>query len=420
MSATRSFAFQTLRHRDFRLLWIADSIAILGTQIQNVAITWQVFQITGDPLQLGLLGLFRFIPVLFFGLYGGVIADRRDRRSILVVTHILLMLTTAVLVVATAIDISSIALIYGVTFVAAAVNAFAGPARQALVPTLVPRSEIAGASTVLNLAMQTAQIGGPAIGGVIIGAAGLTAAYAVGTVSFVSVIIAALMITTREGVVADTTSGLTAVIDGLKFLWNTPILLSVMTLELIATFLAAATTLMPIFAESILSMGPSGLGLLLSAPAVGAVAGSLVMSFAPNPRRPGLGIIVAILAFGACVFGFGVSTSIWLSLLFLAGSGAADAISMAMRHAIRNLVTPPEYRGRIAAAHSTFARGGPQLGEVRSGVMASMFGPQAAVAFGGLATIAGCLLMARLVPSLIRYRSDTAEEITTASAQPAP
>ncbi len=401
------------------MLWIADSIAILGTQIQNVAITWQVFQITGDPLQLGLLGLFRFVPVLFFGLYGGVIADRRDRRSILVFTHILLMMTTAVLVVASAFDASSIALVYGVTFVAAAVNAFAGPARQALVPSLVPREEIAGASTVLNLAMQTAQIGGPAIGGVIIGVAGLTTAYAVGTVSFISVIIAALMITTRERLVAGSASGLTAVIDGLRFLWNTPILLSVMTLDLIASFLAAATTLMPIFAERILSMGPSGLGLLLSAPAVGAVVGSLIMSFAPSPKRPGLGIILAILAFGACVFGFGVSTSLWLSLLFLAGSGAADAISMAMRHAIRNLVTPPEYRGRIAAAHSTFARGGPQLGEVRSGVMASMFGPQAAVAFGGLATIAGCLLMARLVPGLLRYRSDTAEIVEPSPASPA-
>jgi MFS family permease len=146
------------------MLWIADTIAILGTQIQNVAITWQVFQLTGDPLKLGLLGLFRFVPILFFGLYGGVIADKRDRRTILVVTHILLMATTAVLMLGTALDAVSMTLIYSVTFVASAVNAFAGPARQAIVPALVPREEIAGAATVLNLAMQTAQIGGPRLG----------------------------------------------------------------------------------------------------------------------------------------------------------------------------------------------------------------------------------------------------------------
>jgi MFS family permease len=405
MSTTRRNSLQTLRHSDFRKLWIADTIAILGAQIQMVAVTWQVYELTGDPLKLGMLGLFRFVPVIFFGLYGGVIADRRDRRGILVLTHILLMLTTGVLMVATAMDVTSMALIYGVTFVASAVNAFAGPARQALIPALVPHDEIAGASTVLNLAMQTAQIGGPALGGVIIGAAGLTAAYAIGTFSFVAVIVAALLISVRERIVVETTNGLVAVIDGLKFLWQTPILLSVMTIDFIATFFAAITTLMPIFAEDILAMGPDGLGLLLSAPAVGAVAGSLVMSAMPIPNRPGLGIVAAIVAYGLCIFAFGLSTSIWLSLLLLAGSGAADAVSMAMRHAIRNLVTPPEFRGRIAAAHTTFARGGPQLGEIRSGVMASMFSAPAAVAIGGLATVAGCLLMARLVPGLTRYET---------------
>lgn len=410
MSAPRKNALQTLRHRNFRMLWIADSIAILGTQIQNVAIIWNVFALTEDPFQLGLLGLFRFVPVLFFGLYGGVIADRRDRRSILVVTHVLLMATTAVLMVGTALDAVTMPLIYGVTFVASAVNAFAGPARQAIIPALVPREEIAGAATVLNLAMQTAQIGGPALGGIIIGTVGLTAAYAVGTVSFVAVIVAALLITAREKIVVGSANGLTAVVDGLKFLWTTPILLAVMSLDFIATFFAASITLMPIFAEQILSMGPNGLGFLLSAPAVGAVAGSLIMSVAPIPQRPGLGIVLAILAYGACIVGFGLSSMIWLSLLFLAGSGAADAISMAMRHSIRNLVTPAAFRGRIAAAHTTFARGGPQLGEVRSGVMASMFGAQAAVALGGVATVIGCVLMARIVPSLMQYRTDPVEE----------
>jgi len=421
VSHSRTNALQTLRHRNFRMLWIADSIAILGTQIQNVAITWQIFELTGDPFQLGLLGLFRFIPVIFFGLYGGLIADRRDRRSILIVTHVLLMFTTGVLLVSTMLGETSIWIIYGVTFLASAVNSFAGPARQAIIPALVPRNEVAGASTVLNLAMQTAQIGGPALGGILIGTFGLASAYAVGTVSFVAVIIAAMLITVRENIVVATTNGVTAVIDGLKFLWTTPILLSIMTLDFIATFFAASTVLYPFFAEDILKMGPDGLGLLLGAPAAGAVLGSLIMSVLPIPERPGLAIVASIIAFGLCIMGFGLSTTIWLSLLLLAGSGAADAISMAMRHTIRNLVTPPEYRGRIAAAHSTFAKGGPQLGELRSGAMASAFGTQFAVAFGGLATVVSCLVMVRLVPGLVSYRASAAEveEVHVEPARPA-
>lgn len=400
----RSPAFQTFRHRDFRLLWTADTVAILGAQIQTVAIIWQVYELTGDELALGLLGLFRFVPVLLFGLYGGVIADRRERRQILIVTHVLLMATTAVLTTTTALGATSMPLIYGVTVVASALNAFAGPARQAIIPNLVPRQEIAGAAAVTNLAMQTASIGGPALGGVIIGSLGLTAAYAFGTITFVAVIIAARMIRTRETIVSSGTNGVAAVREGLAFLWATPILLAVMSLDFVATFFAASTTLMPIFAEDILRMGPDGLGLLLSAPAVGAVTGSIVMSAMPMPRRPGLGIVLAVLAYGACIIGFGLSSVLWISLAFLAGSGAADAVSMAMRHTIRNLVTPDEFRGRIAAAHTTFARGGPQLGEVRSGVMASMFGAQAAVALGGLATVIACLVLARLVPQLHRYQ----------------
>lgn len=404
MATRRSLAFQTFRHRDFRLLWTADTIAILGTQIQSFAIIWQVYELTGDKLQIGLLGLFRFVPVLLFGLYGGVIADRRDRRSILVVTHLLLMTTAAGLAIATGLSAVSMPLIYGVTVVTSALNAFAGPARQAIIPNLVPRHEIAGAATVTNLAMQTAQIGGPALGGIIISSLGLTAAYAFGTITFAAVIIAAVMIRTRATIVSSSSNGISAVREGLAFLWATPILLAVMCLDFVATFFAASTSLMPFFAEDILSMGPDGMGLLLSAPAAGAVVGSIVMSAMPMPQRPGLGIVLAILAFGCCIIGFGLSTVLWLSLAFLAGSGAADAVSMAMRHTIRNLVTPDDFRGRIAAAHSTFARGGPQLGEVRSGVMASMFGVQTSVALGGLATIIACLVLARLIPELQRYR----------------
>ena len=411
----KPLAFHTLRHRDFRLLWIADCVAVLGTQVQTVAIIWHIFELTGNSLSLGLLGLFRFIPGLLFGFYGGVVADRRDRRAILIVSHVALMATSAVLWATTAADVTALWIIYGVTMVASAFNSFAGPARQAIIPGLVPREELAGASTVTNLAMQTAQIGGPALGGLIIGTLSLTTAYAVGTITFLAVIVAAMMIRARERVATTTATGYQAVREGLSFLWAMPILLAVMALDFIATFFAASTTLMPIFAEEVLGMGPNGLGLLLSAPATGAVIGSFVMSLAPMPKRPGRGIIIAILAYGVCILGFGLSSMLPLSLLFLGGSGAADAISMAMRHTIRNLVTPDQFRGRIAAAHTTFARGGPQLGEIESGILASFAGVQATVAIGGVATILGCLTMSRLVPELLRYTGEAREPDLTPS-----
>ncbi|MDQ4045450.1 MAG: MFS transporter [Chloroflexota bacterium] len=410
MSRRQTLAFHTLRHRDFRLLWTADTIAMLGTQMQRVAIIWQVYALTGDALQLGILALFRFLPVAVFGIVGGVVADQQDRRKVLIWSHIALFLTSGTLAAATYADMASLWLLYLITFVSSTFNALAGPARQALIPNLVERHEIAGAATVANLAMQTAGIVGPALGGVMIDAVGVGAAYVWNAVSFLAVVVAAVMMHVRAERVHVTTKGWTAAKEGFGFLFATPILLAVMGLDFAATFFATNTTLMPIFAEEILNIGASGMGLLLSSIAAGAVIGSLLMSVLPVPQRPGRAIIIAIAAYGACTAAFGLSHSLVLSILFLAGSGAADAISMAMRHAIRNLVTPDEYRGRIAAAHSTFAMGGPQLGEFRAGAMAAAIGTPGSVVVGGLLTIASCLVAMRFVPSLVSYDSSSWHE----------
>jgi MFS family permease len=415
VSNARNLAFHTLRHRDFRLLWAADSIAMLGTQMQRVAIMWQVYLLTEDPLQLGLLALFRFVPVAIFGIVGGVVADQQDRRQVLIWAHIGLFLTSGTLAVASFADHTSLWMLFLVTFVSSMFNSLAGPARQALIPNLVERHEIAGAATVANLSMQTAGIVGPALGGVMIGWMGVGAAYAWNAVSFVAVIVAAILMRVRAEKVPVTTRGLAAAKEGFVFLFATPILLAVMALDFAATFFGTNTTLMPIFAEEILGMGAEGMGLLLSSIAAGAVIGSLVMSVLPVPHRPGRAIIVSIGAYGACTVGFGLSESLVLSILFLAGSGAADSISMAMRHAIRNLVTPDAYRGRIAAAHSTFAMGGPQLGEFRAGAMAAAFGTPASVAIGGLLTIASCVVAMRTVPTLTRYDSTTLHQEESAA-----
>ncbi|MGC4108624.1 MAG: MFS transporter [Thermomicrobiales bacterium] len=401
--ASRSLAFQTLRHRDFRLLWTADCVSILGTQIQRTAIVWQVFVLTGSALQLGLLGLFQFLPILFFGLFGGAVADRTDRRHILIGSHIALMVTSALLGLMTFTGHISMPVIYGSIVIASSLNSFAGPARQALIPSLVPRMELAGAATVANLAMQTAAIGGPPLAGFLIGWHGLTICYLVNAVSFIAVIVAAWRIKARPAPVAMPQRSVAAIADGFRFLWAAPTLLSVMVLDFVATFFGSFTTQLPIVAESLFGSGAEGLGLLQSAPAIGAVVGSLTLSVLPIPRRAGPGVILAVLGYGICVLGFSMSTSLPLALAFLAGTGAADAVSMAMRQTIRNLVTPDEFRGRIAAAHSTFAMGGPQLGELRAGLMATFTGVPVAIGSGAVATIACCLIMAKTMPRLRTY-----------------
>ncbi len=393
-------AFSTLRHADFRKLWMADTLSILGWQIQRMAITWHVYELTGDALLLGVLGLVRFAPVILFGLFGGVIADQRDRRMILVYTHLALMLSSAALVIATISELDTLAVIYAVTFASSALNALAGPARQALIPNLVPRHEIAGAATMANLAMQAAMVIGPAIGGILIAQTSLALVYGLNAIGFVAVIGAALAIRTRPEVVPQRERGLTAIKAGFVFLWQTPILLAVMGLDFIATFFGAFTNLLPIFADEIFGGGPNRLGLLLSAPAAGAVIGSVVFSMLRMPVRPGLGMVACVIAYGVCIVGFGATSTLWLALLFLGGTGAADSISMALRHTIRNLVTPDNYRGRIASAHSMFAMGGPQLGEFRAGAMASGMGAPLAVIIGGVGTIMAAIGAARMVPQL--------------------
>lgn len=319
---------------------------------------------------------------------------------VLVYSHLALMLSSAALVVATIGEKDTLAVIYAVTFASSALNSLAGPARQALIPNLVPRKEIAGAATMANLAMQAAMVVGPAVGGVMIAQTSLALVYGINSVGFVAVIIAALAIKARPEIHIPTERGFGAIRAGFVFLWHTPILLAVMGLDFIATFFGAFTNLLPIFADEIFGGGANMLGLLLSAPAFGAVVGSLIFGLMRMPVRPGLGMVACVIAYGLCIVGFGMSPTLWIAMLFLAGTGAADSISMALRHTIRNLVTPDNYRGRIASAHSMFAMGGPQLGEFRAGAMASGMGAPLAIVIGGVGTVMAAVGAIRMVPKL--------------------
>jgi MFS family permease len=396
--------YRVLAHRDYRMIWSAEIFSSTGTQIQRVAVAWQVFEMTGDPLQLGLLGLVRFVPLFLFGLIGGMLADRYDRRVTLIVAQSAQLLIAAAFAGLTATGAITLPWIYALTATSALLGAVASPTRHALIPMLVPDAAMPAAMTMEVLAMQTAGMVGPAVGGALVASVGIAPSYAIDAISFGLVAITALALQTRATRGAPMASGREAIVEGLRFLRETPVLLGTMILDFLATFFGASTTLMPIFAANILGGGPRTLGLLLSAPAAGAVAGATILASRRPLRRPGIGILAAIVVYGLSLIAFALSRNLLLSLAFLAVSGAADSVSVAQRHTLRNLVTPNRLRGRVAAAHATFAGGGPQPGEFEAGLVASWTSAPAAVVIGGAGTLLAALLVARRIPEIARYR----------------
>jgi MFS family permease len=415
--------FRVLRYRDFRLIWSAEVLSQTGTQIQRVAVAWQVFELTGDPFQLGLLGLVRFVPLFLFGVAGGVVADRYDRRKTLILSQLALMALACLFAGLTATASITLPWIYGLTALSALFSAVSAPTRHALIPTLVPTVAMPAAMSLGVLAFQSAGMAGPALGGVLVASAGIALSYAIDAITFGIGAIAAFAVRARPERTGSAMGGWAAAVEGLRFLRDSPVLLATMALDFLAGFFGSSTTLMPIFASTVLGGGPQTLGWLLTAPAAGAVAGATVMASRRPMTRPGVGILAAIVVFGLCITAFALSRNLWLSLAFLALSGAADSVSVSQRHTLRNLLTPDRLRGRVAAAHSTFAAGGPQLGDVRSGIVASWTGAPAAVAIGGVAAVLAALIIARQVPGIARFRwasGGAAEELTTADKSGTP
>jgi MFS family permease len=405
----RDRATAALRYRDFRLLWMGEFVSTMGTQMQTVALGWQLYLLTGDPLQLGALGLMRAIPTVAFAMVGGTLADARDRRSLLIVTQAVLALFSVVLAVATMAGQASVALIYILTILTATASCFDDPARQALIPNLVPRERLAHALTLNILAHNIAAVVGPAVGGIAIATVGLSATYWLDAGSFAAVIGALLVMRTRPEVPVIAQGGVQAVIEGIRFVRRNPVILSLMTLDFLATLFGASLVLMPIFAEEILGVGERGLGLLYSAPAAGAVTGGLILSVLPVSRHPGRLVILAVAFYGVALAVFGASDSFVVALLALAASGAADTVSMTFRHTIRQLATPDELRGRMAAVHSIFAGGGPELGNFEAGVAARLLGTQTAVVAGGIACVVLAGATALVSPHIRDYRIDEPE-----------
>jgi MFS family permease len=391
----------TLRQPPFALFWASRVLSTVAFQAQAVTVGWQLYTLTGNPLDLGLVGLVQFVPMILLTLVVGQVADRYDRRRIAALCQLVEATAAATLAAGSLgqwLDRSSI---LGVMAVVGSARAFENPTMAALLPGLVPRPLIARATAWSVSANQTAQVAGPLVGGLLVGL-GTGVGYAGAAALFL--LASASMTLVRMAPVARAREPVTveAVLSGLLFIRRQPVLLGTMTLDLLAVLLGGATALLPVFARDVLQTGPWGLGLLRSAPAAGALVTSVVLAHRPPARRVGTTLVASILVFGAAIVVFGLSRWLPLSMAALCVLGASDVVSVVIRVALVQLRTPDGMRGRVSATHSLFTGTSNQLGEFRAGAVAALIGAVPAVLLGGLATIAVTVLWTRLFPEIRR------------------
>jgi MFS family permease len=405
-----------LQHGDFRLLWLGQLVSNSGSMMQSAAILWHVALLAPPGkkgLALGLVGLTRVVPIVALSLLSGVIADAHDRRRVMFVTQAALTLVAAALAALTWSGGITLGLLYALSALGAAATSFDGPARQALIPRLVPREHFPNAIGLNTIMFQAASVLGPALAGVVIAAGGPAWAYALNAVSFLAVIAALAAMKLPGGASAEPGArsevSLRAALDGLRFTFSQPLIRSTMLLDFFATFFSSATALLPIFAQDVLKVGPAGYGALYAAPAVGAVvAGAIMVPLAERIEHRGRTLLWAVIAYGAATVLFGLSTSFVLTFLCLAATGAADTVSMVLRNIIRQLSTPDSLRGRMTSVNMMFFMGGPQLGELEAGLVAQGFGAPISVITGGLGCLVATAWTAWRTPELRAYGRDSA------------
>jgi MFS family permease len=382
-------------------------VSVTGSQMQFVAINWHVYLLTKSPLALGLVGLFRGVPIIVCSLAAGVVADAVDRRKLLVVTQLVMLTSAGLLAAFTIAGLESVWPIYVLSGLASAANAFDIPARQSLMPALVPMEVFPNAVSLGLIVFNVATIAGPAIAGFVLAESGPALIYGLNAFSFLAVIAALIAMHTsgdpeRNG---DRRSALSfdALKEGFRFVRKTPIIVQTMTLDFAATFFASATLLLPIFASERLHVDARGYGFLAAAPAIGSVITALVMARAGSFSKQGRLVVVSVAIFGLATAAFGISTVFWFSLLMLAVTGAADTVSTVLRQTIRQLVTPNHLRGRMTSINMMFFMGGPQLGELEAGVLAAAIGAPLSVVIGGLGSIASSAVAALKSKSLMDF-----------------
>jgi MFS family permease len=381
-------AFQ---HGDFRLYQLARFFSVVGTQMQSVAVAWQVYAITHRPLDLGFVGLAQFVPAFGLSLAAGHVADRIDRKRIVITCYLGIALCSLLLFALAQRGHTTVAPIYVVLVLFGVARAFSGPAGQALMPSLVPLEHFANAVAWSSSIWQVATIAGPALGGVLYGWGGPSGVYM--STAVLSTIAAILLsfVRPRPGTLEKRSASWSTFLAGIRYVWTERLLLGAISLDLFAVLLGGAVALLPVYASDILHVGPRGLGMLRSAPALGATVSAVAMAYRPLKRHAGTIMLAAVFVYGLATLVFGVSTSFWISLIALFILGASDMISVVVRSTLVQLNTPNEMRGRVSAVNMMFVVASNELGEFESGITAAWFGSVAAVILGG---VGSCLVVA--------------------------
>jgi MFS family permease len=393
--------WQVLAQRDFGLFWVSLLFSAVGSQISTVAVAWQVYEITNSPFQLGLTGLFHALPVMIFSIPGGVVADRMDRRQLLIITQSLAMLLSLVLGVLTSTGQILVWHIYAVTFLSGAISIFDAPARTALIPLLVSGEQLASAYALNITWRQIATLAGPFLGGIVISGFGISTSYYVDALSFLSVIICLAFMRARPSLPAEKKeSPIESVRGGFNFIRDNSVILGLLSMDTCVNFFAAYRSMMPAFARDILGTGPTGLGALLGVPALGALVGSGVVMAVGNPKRKGKLIIWVTLLYTVGVICFALSRSLALSLAIVFALGLVDAVGETLRETLVQVMTPDRMRGRVKSFDQVFMSAGSYMGSAQMGTTATFLGVSGGLIFGGCLGSAAVLLVAKFARSL--------------------
>ncbi len=394
--------------REFRLLWIGELVSHTGRHITIVALPFQVYQLTGSALAVGMIGLTQLGPLVLFSLVGGAVADHMDRRRLLVISQVGSMISSLLLLGGAMAGRPPLWFVYTASAVAASFSAFDSPARSAAIPNLVPRERLASAIALNQLLFQVNDVVGPALGGVVIAKFGLVWAYGIDAVTFLAALVTLGMMrpmpSSQEGPRPPVGR---AVREGFSYLRGRRVLQSTFIVDLNAMVFGMPRALFPVLADRAFGVGAAGLGLLYAAPGAGALVGALLTGWVRHVRHQGRAVLVAVAIWGLAIVGFGLSTRapFWVALAFLAVAGAADVISAIFRSTILQSSVPDRLRGRLSAIHIMVVTGGPRLGDLEAGVVAQLTTPVTSAVSGGLACVVGVGMLAWLVPRFRRYHA---------------
>lgn len=383
--------------------------------MQLWALFWHLRTLSDQPIVVSGIGVARFLPILILSLIGGLVADIYSRRTVMFISQITMMAISAVFGILTIFNVIQVWHMYVLTAIQAAALAFDMPARQALVPNLVPREDLASAFGLNSMSYNIGSVVGPALSGLVIASMGQSWTYFIDAISFGAVIISLILIgdvrqeinpvVRRQGI------NLEAIKDGVAFIRSQPIILSSMILDFFATFFSSANTLLPFIAKDVLHVGAQEYGWLSAAQPVGAVGVGLFFSQRARIRKQGSLLLWSVVVFGMATIAFGLSTSFWLTILALAVIGGADAVSTILRNTIRQMVTPDTMRGRMVSINQIFFMGGPQLGEIEAGAVAQAFGTPLAIITGGLGCILAVIWIGKQWPALPAYSGEDAKPV---------